>query len=157
MDKRVGLEVCQPWQNSYVISQSWLSRFEPIMAANYCGVLPASRPCTLRSNHRVTEQEFGYLGIWEPSWNMLLAINNSSWLTALPPAPLINRVPILGSAHLIQTGLHMLQILVSYVLMLIFMTYNVWLCLAVILGAGCGYFIFGWKKNYMVDITEHCH
>lgn len=59
--------------------------------------------------------------------------------------------------HFLQTFLHIVQVTVSYFLMLIFMTYNVWLCLAVALGAGCGYFIFGWKLNKVVDIYEHCH
>ena len=50
------------------------------------------------------------------------------------------------------------QIVVSYCLMLIFMTYNVWLCLAVALGAAIGYFMFGWKKTVVVDVGgEHCH
>lgn len=59
--------------------------------------------------------------------------------------------------HAVQTLLHIVQIILSYFLMLIFMTYNVWLCLAVVLGAGVGYFVFGWKKATVVDITEHCH
>jgi len=37
------------------------------------------------------------------------------------------------------------------------MTYNVWLCLAVLFGATLGYFLFGWKKSVVVDVTEHCH
>ena len=50
------------------------------------------------------------------------------------------------------------QIVLSYCLMLIFMTYNVWLCLAVALGASIGYFMFGWKKTVVVDVGgEHCH
>ena len=50
------------------------------------------------------------------------------------------------------------QIVLSYCLMLIFMTYNVWLCLAVALGAATGYFMFGWKKTVVVDVGgEHCH
>lgn len=64
---------------------------------------------------------------------------------------------ILSSSHLIQTLLHVVQVFVSYCLMLVFMTYNVWLCLAVILGAGAGYFIFGWKRAVVVDANEHCH
>jgi len=64
---------------------------------------------------------------------------------------------MLSLAHAMQTALHIVQIIVSYFLMLIFMTYNVWLCLGVVLGAGVGYFIFGWKKASVVDITEHCH
>lgn len=68
-----------------------------------------------------------------------------------------SRHRMLSFPHAIQTGLHVVQIIVSYFLMLIFMTYNVWLCLAVVLGAGVGYFVFGWKKASVVDITEHCH
>ncbi|XP_060872920.1 high affinity copper uptake protein 1 isoform X1 [Metopolophium dirhodum] len=59
--------------------------------------------------------------------------------------------------HLLQTFLHIIQISISYLLMLIFMTYNVWLCLAVLFGATLGYFLFGWKKSVVVDVTEHCH
>ncbi|CAH1787106.1 unnamed protein product [Owenia fusiformis] len=59
--------------------------------------------------------------------------------------------------HIVQTLLHIIQITVSYFLMLIFMTYNVWLCIAVALGAGAGYFVFGWKRAVVVDMNEHCH
>lgn len=59
--------------------------------------------------------------------------------------------------HGVQTFLHIIQIVLSYFLMLIFMTYNVWLCLAVVIGAAVGYFLFGWKKSVVVDVTEHCH
>ncbi|KAL7632784.1 UNVERIFIED_CONTAM: hypothetical protein RMT77_016908 [Armadillidium vulgare] len=64
---------------------------------------------------------------------------------------------ILSLSHMIQTLLHIIQFIISYCLMLIFMTYNVWLCLALTLGAGLGYFLFGWKKSVVVDVTEHCH
>lgn len=56
------------------------------------------------------------------------------------------RARLLSRGHLIQTFLHMLQITVSYLLMLVFMTYNTWLCLSVVLGAGFGYFLFGLKR-----------
>lgn len=59
--------------------------------------------------------------------------------------------------HFFQTGLHMLQFFISYLLMLVFMTYNVYLCISVLIGAGVGYFLFGWYKSTAVDITEHCH
>ncbi|KAL3278457.1 hypothetical protein HHI36_013778 [Cryptolaemus montrouzieri] len=62
-----------------------------------------------------------------------------------------------SSMHCFQTFLHMIQMILSYFLMLIFMTYNVWLCIAVVVGAGIGYFLFGWKKSVIVDVTEHCH
>jgi len=59
--------------------------------------------------------------------------------------------------HSLQAVLHILQVVLSYFLMLIFMTYNVWLCLAVAFGAGVGYFLFSWKRAIVVDINEHCH
>lgn len=60
-------------------------------------------------------------------------------------------------SHGYQTVLHIIQIVLSYMLMLIFMTYNIWLCVAVVLGSATGYFLFGWKKSIIVDVTEHCH
>uniref|UniRef100_A0A8D8UTW2 Copper transport protein n=1 Tax=Cacopsylla melanoneura TaxID=428564 RepID=A0A8D8UTW2_9HEMI len=69
-----------------------------------------------------------------------------------PPALLMMSMP-----HFIQTLLHVLQVTMSFLLMLVFMTYNVALCIAVVAGAACGYFLFGWKKSVMVDVTEHCH
>ncbi|GFR63635.1 high affinity copper uptake protein 1 [Elysia marginata] len=67
----------------------------------------------------------------------------------------LNRM--LSGGHFVQTFLHMVQVFVSYCLMLVFMTYNVWLCLAVVVGAGVGYFLFGWKRAVVVDTNEHCH
>ncbi|CAL8079911.1 unnamed protein product [Orchesella dallaii] len=67
------------------------------------------------------------------------------------------RSNIFKSYHLVQTVLHMVQLVLSYFLMLIFMTYNIWLGLAITLGAGVGYLLFGWNKRSAVDITEHCH
>ncbi|XP_785308.1 high affinity copper uptake protein 1 [Strongylocentrotus purpuratus] len=64
---------------------------------------------------------------------------------------------LLSWGHVIQTLLHVVQVTLSYFLMLIFMTYNGYLCIAVVMGAGTGYFIFGWKKAIVVDINEHCH
>lgn len=69
----------------------------------------------------------------------------------------IFRISMISSSHLLQTLLHVLQVFISYCLMLVFMTYNVWLCIAVILGAGTGYFFFGWKRAVVVDVNEHCH
>ena len=61
-------------------------------------------------------------------------------------------------SHVVQTLLHALQFTVSYLLMLVFMTYNVWLCLGVVVGATLGYFLFGWKQPAtMVSMSDHCH
>nr|ACO15313.1 High affinity copper uptake protein 1 [Caligus clemensi] len=64
---------------------------------------------------------------------------------------------IWSKSHLLLTLLHVLQVVISYALMLIFMTYNSWLCLSVILGTGTGYFIFGWKRSSILDVSDHCH
>ncbi|KAK2887834.1 high affinity copper uptake protein 1 isoform X1 [Channa argus] len=64
---------------------------------------------------------------------------------------------MLSPAHFLQTMLHVVQVVVSYFLMLVFMTYNGYLCIAVAAGAGTGYFLFSWRKAVVVDITEHCH
>jgi len=49
------------------------------------------------------------------------------------------------------------QVALSYLLMLVVMTYNVYLCLAVVLGAGVGHFLFGWRRRVLIDVNEHCH
>ncbi|XP_062414724.1 high affinity copper uptake protein 1 isoform X2 [Pungitius pungitius] len=67
------------------------------------------------------------------------------------------RQRMLSPAHFLQTLLHIVQVVVSYILMLVFMTYNAYLCIAVAAGAGMGYFLFSWRKAVVVDITEHCH
>ncbi|KAH8244727.1 hypothetical protein KR038_001917, partial [Drosophila bunnanda] len=81
---------------------------------------------------------------------------------AAAPSPVqfsssMTRPSMLSVTHLLQTLLHVLQVTLSFLLMLIFMTYNVWLCLMVVLGAAVGYFLFCWKKSVIVDVTEHCH
>ncbi|KAJ6636838.1 High affinity copper uptake protein 1 [Pseudolycoriella hygida] len=63
---------------------------------------------------------------------------------------------LIHKVHLTQTALHMIQATVSYSLMLIVMTYNVWLVLAVILGATVGYFFFGWIRQRSIDVAENC-
>ncbi|XP_017055738.1 high affinity copper uptake protein 1 [Drosophila ficusphila] len=62
---------------------------------------------------------------------------------------------LFASSHILQSLLNLLQIVISYLLMLIFMTFNYWLCLAVILGLGLGYFFFGWNKKNP-DESECC-
>jgi len=69
----------------------------------------------------------------------------------------VPRVGIFTSIHVAQTALHFVQFVLSYLLMLIFMTYNVWLCLGVAFGVTVGYFFFGWQRQTVHDTTEHCH
>merc|ERR1719483_1861378 len=70
----------------------------------------------------------------------------------------IIQTDVFSKTHFIQTLLHLVQVIISYMLMLIAMTYNIWLCMAVAGGAMAGYFIFGWKKTVMLDVGgEGCH
>ncbi|XP_014090685.3 high affinity copper uptake protein 1 isoform X2 [Bactrocera oleae] len=45
--------------------------------------------------------------------------------------------------HIIQSLLNVVQIIISYLLMMVFMNFNYWLWLSMILGMGFGYFCFG--------------
>ncbi|XP_005108617.2 high affinity copper uptake protein 1 [Aplysia californica] len=63
---------------------------------------------------------------------------------------------VCSCSHVVQTILHVIQAFVSYCLMLVFMTYNVWLCVAVLVGSGVGYFLFGWKRAVVADSNDHC-
>ncbi|XP_037072725.1 high affinity copper uptake protein 1-like [Pollicipes pollicipes] len=65
-----------------------------------------------------------------------------------------------SGGHWLQAVLHMVQITVSYFLMLAVMTYNVWVLLAVCLGAGLGYATFSMlvpAKSLLGATSEHCH
>ncbi|CAK9800737.1 High affinity copper uptake protein 1 [Anthophora plagiata] len=53
---------------------------------------------------------------------------------------------LFSKIHILQTILNVVQLIIGYCLMLIFMTYNIWLCLAVALGAVLGYWLFAWEK-----------
>ncbi|XP_057308862.1 high affinity copper uptake protein 1-like [Hydractinia symbiolongicarpus] len=73
-------------------------------------------------------------------------------VTRSPPS-----MKLLSWSHFLQTMLHMLQVFVGYLLMLAFMTYNVWLCVAVVVGSGVGYFAFGWKTATIISSGDHCN
>lgn len=62
--------------------------------------------------------------------------------------------------HIVQSLLHVLQVGTAYILMLIAMTFNVWLFLAVAFGSGIGYFIFSRVRHLSSPFREsndHCH
>lgn len=85
------------------------------------------------------------------------AMSQSSVMSAVPggggPSCGESLRPWFKPMHLFQTVLHMFHVFIAFMLMLIFMTFNVWLCAAVVLGAGLGYFIFFAKTG---GLTEHC-
>ncbi|CAM4950552.1 unnamed protein product [Rotaria socialis] len=68
-----------------------------------------------------------------------------------------NRARLLSFPHAIQTLLHIVQMAFSYLLMLVAMTYNTYLLIAIVLGAGLGHFLFGWRRSSVIDYNEHCH
>lgn len=69
--------------------------------------------------------------------------------------------PIFSKMHLAQTGLHVIQLTISYLLMLVFMTYNFYLCISVIIGAAIGYFACAWCRPAAASpsamIDSCCH
>ncbi|XP_055989254.1 high affinity copper uptake protein 1-like [Sorex fumeus] len=65
------------------------------------------------------------------------------------------RLQLLSATHLLQTPLHVLQVGLSYLLMLTAMTYNAYLGLAVVAGAGAGYWLFGGRNAEDVESQTH--
>lgn len=70
--------------------------------------------------------------------------------------------------HLIQSLLYLVQVGYGYLVMLVAMTFNVWLFISIFIGAGCGYFIFNFKKVWGIiqggdacpaddEGETHCH
>uniref|UniRef100_A0A914XKL0 Copper transport protein n=1 Tax=Plectus sambesii TaxID=2011161 RepID=A0A914XKL0_9BILA len=99
-----------------------------------------------------------YEGLKWFRWHLqsrLFAANRSQPPTWTTTTPITTRNPFrlntFSLPHLIQTVLFVMQIILSYGLMLVFMTYNVWLALSVILGAGVGYFIFGAQMTVFTE------
>jgi len=80
-------------------------------------------------------------------------------ITVAPPSWRFNwsRNRLLIAAHCLQAFLHLLQVTLGYMLMLIAMTYNVYLFISVVLGAALGYLIFNFRRPIIVDKNEQCH
>lgn len=61
-------------------------------------------------------------------------------------------------SHLKKTLLFIAQLIVGYFLMLVAMTYNVWLFLAVVGGCGIGYFlVHPYMEYYLGQCSERSH
>ena len=56
--------------------------------------------------------------------------------------------------HLVQTTLQLVQTTASYFLMLVVMTYNLWLFVAVVVGDAVGYLVF---QRHSFDNSDHCN
>ncbi|OQR73878.1 high affinity copper uptake protein 1-like [Tropilaelaps mercedesae] len=77
--------------------------------------------------------------------------------TGTPEEDIAVRSGLLNLSHLQQTCIYMAQLTLAYLLMLLFMCYNVWVCLAIVLGAGSGYFVFGWyRSSTAFSVGDHC-
>lgn len=63
---------------------------------------------------------------------------------------------ILNKVHILQALLHIIQMTISYGLMLVAMTYNYWLFLSLVVGFGFGYLFFGWIRSNVIDRNENC-
>ena len=62
-----------------------------------------------------------------------------------------------SSHHLSQTVLHIVHVALGFLLMLVVMTYQVYLGISVIIGAGLGYFLFaGFISNADNHKDESC-
>ena len=70
-------------------------------------------------------------------------------------------IEMFSLVHLTQTLLHVLQYTISLILMLGFMTFNVWICLAILFGSAIGFWCFGWIKYdpraQDEDCDSYCH
>ncbi|XP_029156927.1 high affinity copper uptake protein 1-like isoform X2 [Nylanderia fulva] len=64
-------------------------------------------------------------------------------------------VLLFSKVHFLQTFLHVIQVVLGYFIMFIFMTYNYWLCIAVGVGTAVGYWLFAWEKTNNSN-TECC-
>ncbi|VDN25833.1 unnamed protein product [Cylicostephanus goldi] len=57
-------------------------------------------------------------------------------------------------SHLLQTFCFGVQLVLSYMLMLVFMTFSIWLGLAVCIGAGIGFLLFGSRTVTQAELEE---
>jgi copper transporter 1 len=70
----------------------------------------------------------------------------------------LNRRTIRILLHVTQAILYLLQVLIGYMLMLVAMTYNAWLLISLVLGAGIGYLVFNFRSSIFDDEVEGpCH
>ncbi|KAL2198977.1 Ctr copper transporter family-domain-containing protein [Corynascus similis CBS 632.67] len=66
-----------------------------------------------------------------------------------------NREQLARRAHIIKSVLYGIQNFYAFMIMLIFMTYNGWVMIAVSVGAGLGYLVFGGKTPLTKETACH--
>jgi copper transporter 1 len=79
-----------------------------------------------------------------------------TWTSKLvETAPRQNRDEATKRAHVVKSVLYGIQNFYAFMIMLIFMTYNGWIMIAVSVGAGLGYLIFGGRTTATKDTACH--
>lgn len=84
----------------------------------------------------------------------------SSVRIATAPIPIFSTVNEMFSwENVSSTMLYMLQVVFAYLLMLAFMLFNVWICIAIIMGAAFGHFLLSHKAIAYQDSAneDYCH
>ncbi|CAL8079409.1 unnamed protein product [Calicophoron daubneyi] len=61
-----------------------------------------------------------------------------------------------SGSHILQAFLHLIQVFVSYMLMLMVMAYNAYVILAVCLGLALGYFLFSVQRPVVTNRRDCC-
>ncbi|KAH9040069.1 copper transporter [Lactarius pseudohatsudake] len=72
-------------------------------------------------------------------------VEEAGLLSGSPKIPACTPIPLYP--RILRATLYGVQVFVSFFLMLVFMTYNAYLILAVVIGAGIGHFVFGAEMN----------
>ncbi|KAA3675002.1 solute carrier family 31 (copper transporter), member 1 [Paragonimus westermani] len=66
-------------------------------------------------------------------------------------------VSFFDGLHVLQTLLHLIQMFIGYMLMLIVMTYNVYMLIAIMAGFTVGYLIFARRRPLLLRSPTCCH
>ena len=56
------------------------------------------------------------------------------------------RAPVKYTENALYSLMYAVQLAISYILMLVAMTFNVYLFLAIVLGVGFGHFVYAWTR-----------
>ncbi|XP_067940933.1 high affinity copper uptake protein 1-like isoform X2 [Watersipora subatra] len=134
------------WKGSYLLFQSWQlnETWQLALACVFLAIATA-----LYEGLKVLRETLLV-------WSMKSGASGSSYNTSKTRGSSI-RARMCTCHHLLQSVLHVIQVTLSYFLMLAVMTFNVYIGLSIVLGAGVGYFLFGWKRAIVNDVNEHCH
>lgn len=67
-----------------------------------------------------------------------------------------------GADHIALSVTYTIQQLISLVIMLVFMTFNLYLCMSIVFAHGLGYYLFAWQRMVLIQgatfsETGGCH